>query len=67
MWKPRTTGHEGWVLPDALMALGIVCLTVILAQDYLQTTQHLAQQRQAQLAVARQRHDQALRRWVAIQ
>ncbi|WP_125583842.1 hypothetical protein [Levilactobacillus cerevisiae] len=68
MWKPRKRGtRNGWVLPDALLALAIVCLAVTLTQDFLQTSQRLEQQRQAKLTAVRRQHDRALLAWVAAQ
>lgn len=68
MWKMfRRDEHRGWVLPDALLALSIVSLTIISAQDFLRTTHHLEQQRQERLAQVRYQHDLALAAWVTAQ
>jgi len=65
MWKPRQhAGHHGWVLPDALLALTVVCLAVTLTTDFLETTHRLEQQRQVKLETARRHHDQALQNWL---
>lgn len=68
MWKHRKPdGHHGWLLPDALLALGIVALTVVLAQQALVVTQHGEQIRMAKLRQARAQYDQALLTWAALQ
>ncbi|WP_261810801.1 hypothetical protein [Levilactobacillus humaensis] len=60
MWKQRRKPHEGWLLPDALLALSIVALTVILAQQVILTTQRLERVRERELRLARVAHDHAL-------
>ncbi|MGN1292895.1 MAG: hypothetical protein ACI4UI_09125 [Levilactobacillus brevis] len=69
MWVQHQSGtkRQGWLLPDALLALSIVALTVTTAQHVLLTTEHLARQRQEQLTQARYRHDQALLAWAEAQ
>lgn len=68
MWKPRRPAvRNGWLVPDALVALGIVTLTVLLAQQTLTVTQHNEQIRTARLRQVRARHDQALLKWAANQ
>ncbi|MFD1456004.1 hypothetical protein ACFQ44_10040 [Levilactobacillus lanxiensis] len=65
MWKPRQhDDRHGWVLPDALLALAVVCLAVTLTTDFLQATHHLERQRQVRLETARQAHDRALQHWL---
>ncbi len=58
--QPRRGVHNGWLLPDALLALGIVALTIGLAQQTLTVTQHGEHVRTIQLQRARERHDRAL-------
>ncbi|WP_407887283.1 hypothetical protein [Levilactobacillus sp. N40-8-2] len=65
--RPRRGDHSGWLLPDALLALGIVALTIGLAQQTLTVTQYGERVRTAQLRQARERHDQALLTWAADQ
>ncbi|WP_125573449.1 hypothetical protein [Levilactobacillus huananensis] len=60
MWKQRLKPREGWLLPDALLALSIVALTVILAQQMVLTTQRLERVRERELRLARVAHDRAL-------
>ncbi|WP_125547556.1 hypothetical protein [Levilactobacillus lindianensis] len=60
MWKRRLKPREGWLLPDALLALSIVALTVILAQQMILTTQRLERIRERELQLARVAHDRAL-------
>ncbi|MGQ4559154.1 hypothetical protein ACUIJQ_07710 [Levilactobacillus hammesii] len=68
MWKPRRPAvRSGWLVPDALVALGIVALTILLAQQALMVTQHNEQIRTAKLRQVRARHDQALLKWAATQ
>ncbi|MFC6259500.1 hypothetical protein [Levilactobacillus fujinensis] len=68
MLKMKNFGDRGgWTLPDALIALSIVALTVIMVQQVLMTTQEQTQRRTHALLVARQQHDQALERWLAQQ
>lgn len=68
MWKKHYSGgYRGWVLPDALLALSIISMTVISAQDFLQTTHQLEQQRQVRLERIRQQHDRALAEWLTVQ
>ncbi|WP_445089681.1 hypothetical protein [Levilactobacillus hammesii] len=59
--------RSGWLVPDALVALGIVALTILLAQQALMVTQHNEQIRTAKLRQVRARHDQALLKWAATQ
>ena len=54
------SGVQGWLLIDAVLALSLVSLTLILTQQALQVTQHVEQQRQARLQQARLRRDQRL-------
>jgi len=63
----RRGDHNGWLLPDALLALGIVALTIGLAQQTLTVTQHGERVRTAQLRRAREQRDQALLAWAASQ
>lgn len=63
----RRGDHNGWLLPDALLALGIVALTIGLAQQTLMVTQHGERVRTAQLQRAREQHDRALLAWAASQ
>ncbi|MCH4124382.1 MAG: hypothetical protein LKH74_11730 [Levilactobacillus sp.] len=69
MWHQKTRNHrrQGWVLPDALLAVSIVATSVMLAQSFLQTTHRLEHQRQVQLQRVRRQHDDALKRWLAVQ
>ena len=68
MWKQRRPGvRHGWLLPDALLALGIVALTILLAQQALVVTQHREQIQMAKLRQVRARHDHALLKWAAVQ
>lgn len=68
MWKqPRfvVSRRHGWLLPDALLALGIVALTLVMAQQALVVTQRQEQIRTAKLRQVRARHDRALLTWAA--
>lgn len=56
---------QGWLLIDAVLALSLVSLTLILTQQALQVTQHVGQQRQARLQQARLRRDQRLEAMLA--
>lgn len=51
---------QGWLLVDAVLALSLVSLTLILTQQALQVTQHVEQQRQARLHQARLKRDRRL-------
>ncbi|WP_143463267.1 type IV pilus modification PilV family protein [Levilactobacillus enshiensis] len=59
--------HAGWTLPDALIALSIVAVTIIMVQQVLITNQRQTAYRTQTLLVARRQHDQALANWVAQQ
>ena len=68
MWKQRrfvASHRHGWLLPDALLALGIVALTLIMAQQALSVTQRQEQIRTAKLRQVRARHDRVLLTWAA--
>ncbi|MFC6290218.1 hypothetical protein [Levilactobacillus angrenensis] len=68
MWKRSNhSRRQGWLLPDALLALSVVATSVVLAQGFLQTTHRLEQQRQVHLQRVRQQHDDALKRWLTAQ
>lgn len=56
---------QGWLLIDAVLALSLVSLTLILTQQALQVTQHVEQQRQARLQQARLRRDRRLEAMLA--
>jgi len=57
-------GRSGWTLPDALIALSIVALTVIMVQQVLMTTQKQTLRQTHALLAARRQHDQTLERWL---
>ncbi|MFD1550235.1 hypothetical protein [Levilactobacillus fuyuanensis] len=65
--QPRRGDHNGWLLPDALLALGIVALTIGLARQTLTVTQYGERVRTTQLQQARDRRDRALLDWAANQ
>jgi len=60
----RFGDRSGWTLPDALIALSIVALTVIMVQQVMMTGQQQSQRRTHALLVARRQHDQTLERWL---
>ncbi|QMU07872.1 hypothetical protein H3M12_10585 [Levilactobacillus suantsaii] len=62
--KPKRR-NRGWLLPDALLALSIVALTLVMSYQALQVTQHVERVREARLASARLAHDRALERELA--
>lgn len=73
MWSPRKhvinqrfawSGQRGgWLLPDALLALSLVAVTLVGTQQALMVTRHVENQRQAALIQARKRRDRALIDW----
>lgn len=68
MWKQRRhVVRHGWLLPDALLALGIVALTILLAQQVVMVTQRSEQVRLTRLRRVRAHHDRALLKWAAAQ
>ena len=64
MWNQRNNvGHQGFLLPDALIALAVVALTVGLVTQTVLAVQRQAHVREERLMRARLRHDQALLIW----
>ncbi|WP_203641729.1 hypothetical protein [Levilactobacillus andaensis] len=60
----RFNDRSGWTLPDALIALSIVALTVIMVQQVVMTAQTQTQRQTHALMVARRQHDRLLERWL---
>ncbi|MGP4116810.1 hypothetical protein [Levilactobacillus zymae] len=56
---------RGWLLPDALLALSLVTLTLVFTQQALQVTVRVERQRQHRLERARYHRDQRLEKWLA--
>ncbi|CAJ1228502.1 hypothetical protein [Levilactobacillus zymae] len=62
---PTRPNLRGWLLPDALLALSLVTLTLVFTQQALQVTSRVERQRQHRLERARYHRDQRLERWLA--
>ncbi len=58
---------HGWLLPDALVALSLVSLSLFTTAELVRTAQRNEQFRIEQVHRARRRHDQALLAWAARQ
>ncbi|GEO70695.1 hypothetical protein LAC03_26050 [Levilactobacillus acidifarinae] len=62
---PTRSNSRGWLLPDALIALSIVTLTLVFTQQALQVTSRVESQRQHRLERARHQRDRRLEKWLA--
>ncbi|MDT6980923.1 hypothetical protein [Levilactobacillus zymae] len=62
--QKSTERREGWLLADALIALSIVALTLLLTQQALLVTRRVELQRQLRLERARHRRDRRLEAWL---
>lgn len=64
MWNRRSSGgRQGFLLPDALIALAVVALTVGLVTQTILVIQQQTRVREERLMRARLHHDQALLMW----
>ncbi|WP_125681738.1 hypothetical protein [Levilactobacillus yonginensis] len=64
MWNQHSNDdHQGFLLPDALIALAVVALTVGLVTQTVLVVQRQTHAREERLLRARLRHDQALLKW----
>ncbi|KJW11982.1 hypothetical protein [Levilactobacillus spicheri] len=55
--KRRKDSVRGWLLPDALVALSIVCLTLVMTEQALWMTHRVAVRDRATLVRTRQERD----------